>query len=518
MKILSIEKIREADAYTIKNEPIADIDLMERAATELFEWIQAKTDPEKKIKIFCGLGNNGGDGFAIARMLYSAKFCVEVFVVRYSDKMSPSCQTNFERLKEITLQATDKNVKLIEIQDGDTLPELSDDDVLIDAIFGSGLARPVKGFIAKVIDHINNSEAVVIAIDTPSGFFCDSTNTTHNGSIIKADYTLTIQFPKFGFMFPENDEYVGHWEIMPIGLHPDFIEKVEVKNHFIECRDCKSVLKPRNKFSHKGTFGHGLLIAGSYGKMGAAVLAAKAGLKAGAGLITAHIPKKGYEIIQTAVPAAMVSIDPDKKVFSEVTDISNYNAIAIGPGIGTDEKSQKALKLLIQNSGLPIIFDADAINILGENKTWIPFIPKGSIFTPHPKEFERLAGKSTDDFNRNQIQREFSIKYSVYVVLKGAHTAITCPDGTCYFNSTGNPGMATGGSGDVLTGILLGLKVQGYSSKETCILGVYLHGLAGDIASEKWGHEALTAGNITHNLGKAFKTMNSHFNNNHNPI
>ncbi|OQX78512.1 MAG: bifunctional ADP-dependent NAD(P)H-hydrate dehydratase/NAD(P)H-hydrate epimerase [Bacteroidetes bacterium 4484_249] len=507
MKILSVDKIKEADAYTIENEPIADIDLMERAATELFEWILAKTNPNKKIKVFCGLGNNAGDGFAVARMLTGANFEVEVFVVRYSEKMSPSCATNYDRLKKLASQTGVENLKTEEIKDSDALPGLSDDDIVIDAIFGSGLTRQVKGFIAKVIDHINDSKAVVIAIDTPSGFFCDETNTTNNGSIIKADYTLTIQFPKFGFMFTENDEYVGQWEVMPIGLHPDFIEKVKVNNHFIECNDCKSVIKRRNKFSHKGTFGHGLLIAGSYGKMGAAVLAAKAGLKAGAGLITTHIPKKGYDIIQTAVPGAMVSIDIDKKVFSEVPDISAYNAIAVGPGLGTDEKSQKALKLLIQNSALPIIFDADAINILGENKTWIPFIPKGSIFTPHPKEFERLAGQSKDNFDRNRMQREFSIKYSVYVVLKGAHTAITCPDGTCYFNSTGNPGMATGGSGDVLTGILLGLKAQGYTSKETCILGVYIHGQAGDIAAEKWGYEALTAGNITHNLGKAFQKV-----------
>ncbi|MCD4732523.1 MAG: NAD(P)H-hydrate dehydratase, partial [Bacteroidales bacterium] len=358
-----------------------------------------------------------------------------------------------------------------------------------------------------IVENINESKAVVISVDAPSGFFCDTTNTTNDGSIIKADYTLTIQFPKYGFLFPENDEYVGHWEVVQIGLHPEYINKVDVKNHFLTVKDCKSILKPRNKFDHKGKFGHGLIIAGGYGKMGAAVLAAKAGLKAGAGLITTHIPAKGNNIIQTSVPTGMVSIDTNDKVFSELPELSTYNAIAIGPGIGQEEPTQKALKLLIQNTGLPIIFDADALNILGENKTWISFIPKNSIFTPHPREFERLIGSSLDNFEQNQLQREFSIKNHVYVILKGAHTVISCPDGTCYYNSTGNPGMATGGSGDVLTGILLGLKAQGYTSMETCLLGVYLHGLAGDIASEKWGQESLTAGNITHNLGKAFKTL-----------
>lgn len=503
MKILPIEKIREADAYTIEHEPITDIDLMERAATELFEWIQAKTDPIKTVRIYCGLGNNGGDGFAVGRMLANIGFTIEIVVVRYAEKMSPSCQTNYDRIKE------SKEVNLIELRETNELPTIHPDDIVVDAIFGSGLSRPIKGFIGNVVDHINESKAVIIAVDAPSGFFCDRTNVGNKGSIIKADYTLTFQFPKLGFLFPENDQYVGKWEVLYIGLHPEFIEKAEVKNFYMIGKDCMKVIKKRSKFSHKGTYGHGLLIAGSYGKMGAATLAAKAGLKAGAGLITAHIPGKGYEIMQTSVPTAMVSIDPDEKEFTKVPDLNNYNAIAVGPGIGLGEQTQKALKLLIQNTGMPLIFDADAINILGENKTWIPFIPPESIFTPHPKEFERLIGKSSDNFERNQMQRKFSIKYKAYVVLKGAHTTITCPDGTCYFNSTGNPGMATGGSGDVLTGILLGLKAQGYSSKETSVLGTYLHGVAGDIAAEKWGYEALTANNITHYLNKAFMTLHT---------
>lgn len=501
MKILPIERISEADAYTILHEPVSDIDLMERAATELFEWIVAGTDQEKRFTLYCGLGNNGGDGFVLGRLLAVAGFNVRIIVIWYADKMSPSCEFNFNKAKKINL------IEFTELKEGDSLPEITTKEIVVDAIFGSGLTRPIEGFIADIIDSINNSQAVVISIDTPSGFFCDQSNSDNIGAIIRADYTPTFQFPKYGFLFPENDQYVGSWDVLNIQLHPDFIAKVKINNFFIESADCKSILKLRKKYSHKGTFGHGLLISGGYGKMGAAVLAAKAGLKAGAGLITTHIPRKGNTIIQTAVPGAMVSIDSDKEVFSEVPKLDNYNAIAIGPGIGIEKKTQNALKLLIQNANYPIIFDADAINILSENKTWISFIPKESIFTPHPKEFERLVGKSSDNFERNQMQREFAIKHSVYVILKGAHTAITCPDGSCSFNSTGNPGMATAGSGDVLTGILLGLAAQRYSSKEVCILGVYLHGLAGDFASEKWGYEALTAGNITHNLGKAFKKL-----------
>lgn len=504
MKILPIDKIREADAFTIKHEPISDINLMERAATELFEWITANTEPGNELIIFCGTGNNGGDGFALGRMLAESDFRVTIYTLKHTDKMSPSCAANFKRANSLS------KIKMIDLFKDSPLPEIKGSDVIVDAIFGSGLTRPVKGLPGKVIGHINASKAIVISIDTPSGFFCDESNTSYDGAIIQADYTLTIQFPKFGFLFPENNKYTGHWEVLNIGLHPAYIKDVEVNNYFILKDDIRPFLKRRSKFSHKGTYGHGLLIAGGYGKMGASVLAARAGLKAGAGLITTHIPQSGYFILQSTVPAAMVSIDDDQQVFSKHPDLSKYNAIAIGPGLGTDKKTATALKLLIQNTTIPIIFDADALNILSENKTWIPFIHKGSIFTPHKKEFERLTGPSKNDFERNQKQREFSIKHQVYVILKGAYTAITCPDGSCFFNSTGNPGMATGGSGDVLTGILLGLAAQGYSSKETCILGVFLHGLAGDIAAEKWGFEAMIAGNISHNIGNAFKKLLSH--------
>lgn len=501
MKIFPIEQIREADAYTIKNEPIADIDLMERAATELFEWIEAYVDPDQKIIIYCGLGNNGGDGFALARMLAEIMYSVDVHVLRYSEKMSPSCQINYDRAKKI------KSIRLFDIEETSSLPEIKENQVVIDAIFGSGLTRPVTGFIGKVVDHINASKARVIAIDAPTGLFCDASNREHKGAIIRARYTLTFQFPKYGFLFPENEQYVGKWEVLPIGLHPEYIRNTKTKDYYLRWDLIKPMLKPRSNFSHKGTFGHGLLVAGSYGKMGAAVLAAKAGLKAGAGLITAHIPRSGNTILQSVVPCAMVNHDESEEIFSTCPDTSAYSAVAVGPGLGLKEETQNALKLLIQNHGGPIIFDADAINILGENKTWIPFAPQGSIYTPHPKEFDRLIGPSNNDFERNEMQREFSVKNRAYVVLKGGYTAITCPDGSCYFNSTGNPGMATGGSGDVLTGILLGLLAQGYTPFETCLIGVFIHGMAGDLAFEKWSYEALNANNIAHNLGKAFKKL-----------
>jgi hydroxyethylthiazole kinase-like uncharacterized protein yjeF len=503
MKILAVEQIREADAYTIKNEPISDIDLMERAATACFYWLIENISHEKKIKVFCGTGNNGGDGLAIARLLQAKGYKVEVFLAGNPENLANSCKINYDRLLAC------EGCKPSMLMEPGSLPSIDKDkDVIIDAIFGSGLTREISGFLAIIINHIKKSKAVIISIDVPSGLLCDSTNSTGKSQIIiHADYTLTFAPPKLAFFFPENDQFVGDWQLLDIGILQGFIDRTDTNNFLVEKDDCQKILKPRRKFSHKGNFGHALLICGSLGKMGAAVLSAKACVRSGPGLVTSHIPGSGSTILQSSVPEAMLDIDADDSIFSKVPDLTPYIAIAVGPGIGTAGKTQQALKLLIQNSGSPLIIDADAINILGENKTWLSFVPKESIYTPHPKEFERLAGKTMNDYERNQKQRDFSIKYGVYVVLKGAHTAITTPGGKCYFNSTGNPGMATGGSGDVLTGIIAGIKAQGYSSLESCLLGVYLHGLAGDLAAEEHGLESLIASDIIDHLGKSFITL-----------
>jgi len=501
MKILPIEKVREADAYTIKHEPIPSIDLMERAATQLHEWVSTNISKEKRISVICGLGNNGGDGLVLARLLSENGYNVEVFIIRYSEKSSDDFSINLDRLKKL------KEIELFDINNENKDIDFRDKEIIVDAIFGSGLSKPVEGFIAEVIDNINKSNTETIAIDVPSGLFSDKTNSESKGSIIKADYTLSFQFPKIAFLYPENGKYVGHWQVLPIGLHNDFIEQVEVQDYLVQMADCHNLLKARSKFEHKGHFGHALLISGSYGKIGAAVLGSEACLRTGAGLLSVHVPKTGYQVIHTAIPEAMCSIDSSDHFFTDFIDTSGYNSIAVGPCIGMEKATQNALKLLIQNVSSPMVFDADAINILGENKTWIPFLPELSILTPHPKEFERLTSKSSNDFERNLIQREFSVKHKVYIVLKGAHTAISCPDGSCYFNSTGNPGMATAGSGDVLTGIILGLLSQKYHPKIAAILGVYIHGLAGDLAAKKRGMEAMIAGDISKNLAEAFKAL-----------
>ena len=504
MKILPVEKIREADAYTIKNEPIPSIDLMERAAGQIYKWLKKRINKRQKVFVFAGPGNNGGDGLVVARKLSKAKYNVEVYIVKFTDKTSEDFNVNITRLKNET------SINVYEITENEIIfPEINSNDVIIDAIFGSGLTRAVKGLAGEVIDKINKSDAIKIAVDVPSGLFSDNTSFIDGNHITQADYTLSFQFPKLAFLMPENDSFVGDWHILDIGLHPDYINSVETDNFFTLREDVKPLLKKRPKFSHKGTYGHALLIAGSYGKMGAAELAAHGCLRSGAGLLHVHIPKSGYSIMQTALPEAMISLDRYDNYFSQIPDLSLYNSIGIGPGLGKEHQSQMALKLLLQEFKYPMVFDADALNILAENPTWLSFIPQGSILTPHPKEFERLAGKWLNDFEKIEKQKDFAKRYNVYLVLKGAYTSVCTPTGKCYFNSTGNPGMATAGSGDVLTGIITGLLAQRYSPGQAAVLGVYLHGLAGDIAANKNGYEALIAGDIVRNLSKGFKKLYS---------
>lgn len=506
MKILPVDKIREADAFTIENEPIDSVDLMERAASKLYEWIIKRCkSKEVSIKIFCGMGNNGGDGLALARMLFSTGIVPQVFVVRHSEKMSRDCEINFNRLKDET------DVPMYNIFTSDDFPLITDNDIIVDAIFGSGLNRELYDLPADLIKYLNNNNSIRIAVDVPSGLFANSNQSTANSlpSIFKADYTLTFQFPKLAFMFPENDVYVGKWEVLDIKLHKDFIENVETDNFYATEDVVRPILRKRPKFSHKGTYGHALLVAGSSGKTGAALLAAEACMRTGAGLLTVHLPKDALIPLQTYLPEAMTDIDKSNTHCSEINDLLTYNAIGVGPGLGKNPETVTLLKKIIQEATQPLVLDADALNIIADNPTWISFLPNSTILTPHPKEFERLFGKTYNSFERLELQRKMSVVHNIIIVLKGAHTAITFPNGTCFFNSTGNPGMATAGSGDVLTGIILSLLAQRYSPEEAALLGVYLHGAAGDFAAEEVGMESLIASDIVKSIHKGFTLIKS---------
>lgn len=501
MKIFACEQIKAIDDYTIKNEPVASVDLMERAAGQLLKWYMARFERSKRIIIFAGPGNNGGDGLALTRLLSESRYNAEIHYVDYTDKVSEDWKINYQRLEK------QGKAPFYYLKKIDHFPVVCSDDIIVDAIFGSGLTRPADGLAAEVIRQINKIDCYVISVDIPSGLFGEDNSHNVPENIINADFTLSFQFPKLSFMFAENQTYFGEWHILPIGLHPVAIRDTKGPWTYLGEKDIYPLLMRRNKFDHKGNFGHGLLIAGSQSKMGAAVLAAKAALRSGIGLITCHVPSDCGAIIQTSLPEAMVRNDNNESVFSTVGEIDSFTSVGAGPGLGAETKTQEAIRDLLTTCKKPLVLDADAINILGINNKWLSLLPPYTILTPHPKEFERIAGKTASGYERLQKQISFSEKFNCIVVLKGAHTCISIPDGKVFFNSTGNPGMATAGSGDALTGIILSLLSQGYPPENAAITGAYVHGLAGDIAAKKSCFESIIASDIIDNIGDAFNTI-----------
>jgi hydroxyethylthiazole kinase-like uncharacterized protein yjeF len=501
MKIFSCNQLRDIDEYTIKNEPVASIDLMERAAGQLFKWITERYDRSHRTVIFAGPGNNGGDGLALARMFAVNRYDVEVYYVKFTERTTGDWEINRNRL------ATETSIVLNSLTGSDQLPVVSQDDIIIDAIFGSGITRPAEGLAGDIIRLINDTDAIKISIDIPSGLFGEDNSNNCEERIVKADFTLSFQFPKLSFMFAENSQFIGDWSVLPIGLSNSAIINTETTYKFLENNDIVQLIKKRNRFDHKGIFGHGLLVAGSWGKMGAAVLGAGAALRTGIGLITCHIPECGVLVLQSALPEAMVKADKSENRISDIGSTGLYNAVGIGPGLGTEPESQKALNKLLSECKKPLVIDADALNIISSNMELLSLLPAGTILTPHLKEFERLCGKSDNSYDRLMTQIKFSKEHNCIVVLKGAHTSISTPEGKVLFNSTGNPGMAKGGSGDVLTGVILSLLAQGYTPEDAAAAGVYLHGAAGDIASSESCQESIIASDIINCIGKAFNKI-----------
>lgn len=497
MKILSASQIREADAYTIKHEPVLSTDLMERAAQVFCRWFIQLFHTDREVHLYCGPGNNGGDGLAIARILSGRGFVVYTYIVSFTDNYSKDYQINKNRLTKLG------NVDLSELRDGASLSTVKENSIIIDAIFGSGLSRPVEGWPAKVIAHLNDQPATRVAVDIPSGVYADK---AADGMSFHAHYTFSFERPKLSFFFPENAISVGQWYFSSIGLSKPFFTQTETNYHLVAPSDIH--LKPRKCFTHKGTYGHALIMAGSYGKMGAAVLSARAALHAGSGLVSTYIPRCGYNIMQTAFPEGMCITDMHQEILTHLPEeVEKHDAIGIGPGIGQEIHTANMLHLLLKTSEIPLVLDADALNIIGANPDWLSDIPEHSILTPHPKEFERLFHPTNDYADRLELLRTKAQEFKLIIVLKGAYTATALPDGNIWFNSTGNPGMATAGSGDVLTGIITGLLAQGFEPWQAAIYGVYIHGLAGDVAAEQAHERYITAGDIITGLAGAFNRI-----------
>ncbi|HUC83150.1 MAG TPA: NAD(P)H-hydrate dehydratase, partial [Flavisolibacter sp.] len=469
MQILSAEQIRAWDSYTIAHEPISSIDLMERAAAHCTRWLLQQAWNDQHFKIFCGKGNNGGDGLAIARMLMDEGCRVSVYILEFGKIGSNDFQANLQRLHAYA--GTDLHF----IQSEAQFPSLTENDVIIDALFGSGLNKPLAGLAAALVSHINSAAATIVSIDLPSGLFSDQSSKGHTA--IHATQTLTFQCYKLALLLQENAAFVGAIQVLDIGLHKGFLQSIETAPQFLDEQMIRKLFRPRQRFAHKGTFGHALLVGGSYGKMGAAVLATKACMAAGAGLTTAYIPKCGYEIMQVSAPEAMALVDEVETHLATLpADIEKYTAIGIGPGMDTKPETQNLLSFLLRRYGKPMVIDADGLNCLSLNKEWLAHLPPYSILTPHPKEFDRLFGDHANDFERMEKAVQKATELNVVIILKSHHSLIAVPNAKPVFNSTGNAGMAKGGSGDVLTGILTSLLAQGYSPADAAQLGVYMHG------------------------------------------
>lgn len=503
MKIFATHQIKELDAYTISHEPIESIDLMERAAEALVETITGRwEEKDTPFVLFAGPGNNGGDALAVARLLSQRGYeKVKAYLFNPLDKLSDDCRTNMERLMECT------EVDFYIVSKQFTPPALTADHVVVDGLFGSGLNKPLTGGFATVVRYINSSSATVVSIDMPSGLMGEDNTFNDKSTIIRADLTLSLQLPKLAFFFAENAEYVGEWELIDIGLSEEGMDEIVTPWQTQEYEDMSGLMKPRNRFAHKGTFGKALLIAGSQGMAGASILAARACLRSGVGLLKIHLPFCNNQIVQSTVPEAITLIDFGETCFSEWEESEGMQAVAVGPGLGKSKKTEEALMDQIEHTTCPMVLDADALNLLAAHRSRIGQLPKNSILTPHPGELDRLVGECQNGYERWMKAVELARTAKVHIVLKGAYSAIIAPDGRCWFNTTGNSGMATAGSGDVLTGILLALLAQGYDTLTAARLGVFVHGLAGDLAAKRVGEIGMTAGSLVEYLPLAWKAM-----------
>lgn len=501
MKIFPSNSIKQLDAYTIEHEPIASIDLMERAAQALTEAICEGWGKETPVTVFAGPGNNGGDALAVARMMAEKGYQVAIYLFNPKGDLTPNCLINKELVEMMS------EVEFHEISTQFVPPTLTTQHLVVDGLFGSGVNKPLAGGFAAVVKFINASDATIVSIDMPSGLMGEENTFNVKAHIIKADVTFGLQLPKLSFLFAENAEYIGDWHLLNIGISQQAIEQTETPYELLEGEAIKTLMKPRKKFAHKGNFGHALLIAGAQGVAGASILAARACLRSGVGVLTVHAPFVNNNILQAAVPEAMVEVDRHEFYFTNATDTDDYQAVGIGPGIGQSKETEAALLDQLTLCQTPMVIDADALNILANHRHALNNLPKGSILTPHPRELERLVGKCQDSYERLTKACELARTARVHIVLKGAYSTIITPTGKCYFNPTGNPGMATAGSGDVLTGIILALLAQGYADEQAAQIGTYVHGLAGDFARKKQGMISLTASDIINALPLAWRLV-----------
>lgn len=497
MKIFSKEQIYEGDRLTAEKQKISSTDLMERAGTQIFNWLHMRMQgAQVPIHVFCGIGNNGGDGLVVARHLVTHGYNVKTYIINCSDKRSKNFLINYDRIKNVT-------------KDWPTLLSCVDDfspidanDIIVDAVFGIGINRPVDDWVKGLFNHFRASRAYTLSVDIPSGLYTDKLPEDPE-AVVTAGYTLSFQTPKLVFFLPDTAKYTVQWEAIDIGIDQEYLYTTKTEADLIGKHEVLPMYKPRDKFSNKGTYGHSLIIGGSYGKIGAVTLASRANLAVGGGLVTAYIPKCGYTALQAAFPEAMVITDADEEKLTNITFDIEPTVIAFGVGVGTDAETVTAFETFLKENKTPLVIDADGINILAKKKALLKLLPEQTVLTPHPKELERLIGTWKGDFDKLKKTKAFSKKYNVIVVIKGANT-ITVFQDKLYVNATGNPGLATAGTGDVLTGMITGLIAQGYKPLAASIFGVYLHGKSADLLIEDYGYQSLIASHVVGGISEAY--------------
>lgn len=501
MKIFTNDDIRAIDRITIERGT-SSAELITRVADGVADEIISRYPSSRPTAVFAGPGNNGADALAVSIRLARQGFMPDVYLFNIGgDKLSPECRTFKEGLRD------QPGIRLTEVTGSFTLPDLDASYLVIDGLFGSGLREGLSGGFMSLVRYINESGASVVSIDVPSGMFSDWNRGVINRNIIHADLTIAIQFPRLAFLMKENAELVGQWKVIDIGLDADTIRHTPTNFQIVDTAGIRKLLKPRDPFASKADLGHALIAAGSYGMMGAAQFAARGALRSGVGKLTVHTASWGYEIIQGNVPEALFSPDANDNFITVIPPARNFSAVAIGPGIGTADPTVTALETFLKSAVDPVLLDADALNCIAKRRALLDLLPDHSIITPHAGEFDRLFGKHSTDEERLLRAVKAAEDYNILILLKGRYTALVRPDGKVYFNSSGTPALATAGSGDVLTGIIASFLAQGYKPEVAALIGAFVHGIAGEIASETHGTLGTTASDIADATGKALRRI-----------
>lgn len=505
MKILNAQQIKEVDRCSIQKQKISSWELMERASAVFVGTLCKYLTGSEKVHIFCGKGNNGGDGLAIARMLADRHFSVSVFIVQHTDKASEDFLINYEKIKTHSRIRCIKEIRQSADMDG----EIKDDVICIDALLGSGINKAAEGLLKECICHINRHYKTIYSVDVPSGLFLDKENGP-NDAVVRSTCTLTFQLPKLSFFLPENAEFVGDWEVLDIGLSEECIRQHATSYFTIDLSFVSSLCIPRKKVSAKWDYGHCLIVAGSAAMPGAAVMCVCSALRSGCGLVTIHSVEKVVDKVSQYYPECLLSVDSYSTNIQRMPDnIEKYTSVAFGCGMGHTEDTYRVLQSLLQTTGSQkLIIDADGLNVLAQHPELADLLPSyRTVLTPHIKEFDRLFGKHYSHYQRLQTAVQMAVHKKTVIVLKSAYTAVVLPSGNVYFATFANSGMAKGGSGDVLTGLIAGLCARGYQTENAALLAVYLHAYAGLQAAQHIHPACVLPTDVITFLSDAFKLV-----------